>query len=172
VLHIWKARGESWTMEFLTKLFSEVRPQLLKEGLNALPELLAAGEFHAVVPTQEIVTHRKAMDGAPAGFTCPEPVPGSINEVVILRGTPNLHAAKLFVNWLLSREGQIAHFSSGGTAPIHKELRRKEFFLFADQVLGKDIVYKDPDLETTVLPRLLEFWNQLWLGAGGRSRER
>ncbi|MCZ6624551.1 MAG: extracellular solute-binding protein, partial [Deltaproteobacteria bacterium] len=35
-LMLWKAKGEEWTKNFLTKLFTEVKPQLRKEGMNAM----------------------------------------------------------------------------------------------------------------------------------------
>src|SRR4029434_5594346 len=37
-----RQRGKKWTREFLSRLFSDVKPQLRKEGQSALLELLAA----------------------------------------------------------------------------------------------------------------------------------
>jgi iron(III) transport system substrate-binding protein len=170
VLQLWKAKGESWTKDFLTKLFTEVKPQLRKEGQSALIELLAAGEFHAVIPSNPARTYTKSLAGGPLGYTCPEPAPSSVNEAVLLRGAPNLHAGKVFLNWLLSKEGQIAQFAAHSGSPVHSELMRKEFIPFADEILGKQESFRDPGLETEVLPKVFEFWNQLWLTGGGRSR--
>ena len=168
-LQLWKAKGESWTKDFLAKLFTELKPQLRKEGNSARVQLLAAGEFHAVIPAAEFNTYQMVLNGAPVGFSCPEPVPVSVEETVILKGSPNIHAARLFINWLLSKEGQIAQFASSYTPPVHKDLMRPEFIPFAEQILGKEVSYRDPGLELEVLPKLTEFWNSLWL-RGGRGR--
>lgn len=170
VLQLWKAKGEKWTREFLARLFGEVKPQLRKEGASALLELLAAGEFHAVIPANPARTYQKVSAGAPLGYHCPEPVPTSVNEAVILKGAPNLYAARLYLNWLLSKEGQIALYAAQRATPVHRELGRKEFIPFADSILGREESFRDPGLETKVLPKLLEVWNDLWTRGGKRSR--
>ena len=163
---LWKAKGESWTKDFLTKLLIEVKPQLRKEGLNALQELLAPGEYQAVIPAWGTRTQQKVLDGAPLGFVCPEPVPVSVSDAVILKGAPNLNAARIFLNWLLSREGQIAQYASAYITPVHRDLMRPEFIPFSDQVLGKEMSFRDPALEVDVVPQLEEFWNKLWMQPG------
>lgn len=171
-LVIWKVKGEKWTKEFLTKLFAEVRPQLRREGMNAMLELTAAGEFFANIPAAEYRVYQKTLDGAPVSYTCPEPVPAAVSEMGILKGAPNINAARLFVNWFLSKEGQIAQYVSDFAPPVHKELRRKEFLPFADQILGRQAGFRDPAIELEVQPKLLEFWDDLWLRAGGKRRGR
>jgi hypothetical protein len=44
-INLWKAKGEAWTKDFLTKLFTQVKPQLRREGMNALVQLAGAGVF-------------------------------------------------------------------------------------------------------------------------------
>jgi len=162
----WMVNGEESAKEFITKLFMEVKPQLRKEGMNALPELLAAGEFHAVIPVQESRLYQMSSKGAPVGFTCPEPVPVKVGDIIIMKGSPNLHAARLFINWILTKEGQIAQYVAGHRPPVHKELMRPEFIPFADQILGKKSHSWDPELENEVMPKLVEFWDGMWMRAG------
>jgi len=171
-LVLWKVRGEKWLKDFLTKLFTEVKPQLRREGMNAMLELTAAGEFHGNVPAAEYRVYQKTLDGAPVSYTCPEPVPAAVSEMGILKGAPNINAARLFVNWFLSKEGQIAQYVSDYAPPVHKDLRRKEFLPFADQILGKETGFRDPAIELEIQPKLLEFWDGLWLKSGGRRRGR
>jgi iron(III) transport system substrate-binding protein len=171
-LQLWKAKGEKWTKDFLTKLFNDVKPQLRREGMNAMLELLAAGEFYGSVPSAEYRTYQKTLDGAPVSYTCPEPVPVAVSEMGILRGAPNINSARLFVNWFLSKEGQIAQYVSDYAPPVHKDLQRKEFLPFADQILGKQHSFRDPAIEIEIQPKLLEFWDELWLKGGGRRRGR
>ena len=168
LLHLWNAKGENWAKDFSQKLFNELKPQLRKEDMSAMLGLLAAGEFHAVIPALEASTHKEVLNGAPLGFTCPEPLPVGVAEMGILRGSPNLSAARIFVNWFLSKEGQIAQYASTYTPPAHKDLRRKEFLPFSEQILGKELAFREPGLETELLPKVMEFWNGLW-NRGGRG---
>jgi iron(III) transport system substrate-binding protein len=165
-LVLWKAKGEDWVKDFLTRLFAELKPQLRKEGITAGLELLAAGEFHGIVPAVAGFTYQKAMTGMPLGFFCPEPVPTTTNEAVILRGTSNIHAARIFLNWLLSKEGQIVQYFARDVTPIREDLDRPELIPFADQIIGKEASFRDPGLEVSVQPKLAEFWNSLWSKSG------
>ena len=87
-LMLWNPKGEKWVKDYLYRLFTEVRPQLRKEGLNALPELVAAGELDAVLPAPDSTTYRLVLLGAPIGYACPEPIPVAVEEAAILRGAP------------------------------------------------------------------------------------
>lgn len=165
VINLWDAKGEKWTRDFLTRLFAELKPQLRKEGMNALHQLLAAGEFHAFIPAGEDNTHELALQGAPVGFTCPEPAPRTVRQLAILKGSPNLHAAKIFLNWLLTKEGQIAKIVGKGALPIHKDMMRPEFVPWPDQLLGKTVSWP-PRNELEITPKLNEVWSQLWLRGG------
>ena len=171
-LSLWKANGEKWTKDFLARLFSEVQPQLRREGMNAIIELLAAGEFNATLPSAEYRTYQKQLDGAPVSFHCPEPVPVAVSEMGILKGSPNINSARLFANWFLSKEGQIAQYISDYAPPVHKELRRKEFLPFADEILGKKTAFRDPGIELEIQPKLLAYWDELWMKTGGKRRGR
>ena len=169
-LSLWKANGEKWAKDFLTKLFNDVRPQLRREGMNAMLELLAAGEFNATIPSAEYRTYKKNLDGAPVSYHCPEPVPIAVSEMGILKGAPNINAARIFVNWFLSKEGQIAQYVADYAPPVHKDLRRKEFVPFADEILTKKGAFRDPVIEVEIQPKLLAFWDELWMRSGGRRR--
>ena len=169
-LHLWKAKGENWIKGFLTRIFTELKPQLRKEGMSALGELVAAGEFHAAIPASEDRTKQLELRGAPIGYNCPEPVPVSVSENIILKGAPNVNAAKIFVNWYLSKEGQIAQWLARTVPPVRADLMLPKFNPYPDQILGKKMSFREPRLLTEVLPRLLKFWNDLWLKGGGKTR--
>ncbi|NIO07639.1 MAG: extracellular solute-binding protein [Deltaproteobacteria bacterium] len=162
-LMLWKAKGEEWTKNYVSRLFMEVRPQLRKEGMNAMVQLAAAGEFYASVPASKSRTYQMLQRGAPIGFTCPEPVPVTTEAAIILKGAPNPNASKLFLNWMMSREGQLAAYYGRSISPIREDLQRKELIPFADQILGRKVSFRDPDLQREVMPKLNEVWNDLWL---------
>ncbi len=170
-VNLWMAKGERWIKNYLTRLFTEVKPQLRKEGMNALPQLVAAGEFHAAIPSNYKRPYQIRQDGAPVSFTCPEPVPGSTEEAVILKGSPNPYAAKIFMNWVLSKEGQIAQYAHEFAAPLNEELRPK-LLPFADQIIGKQEVFREPRRIDEIMPQLFDFWNDLWFKGGGTPRRR
>ena len=170
-LSLWKANGEKWTKDFLTKLFNDVKPQLRREGVNAILELLAAGEFNASMPSAEYRAFKKQEGGAPINYHCPEPVPTTVSEMGILKGAPNINSARLFVNWFLSKEGQLAQYVADYAPPVHKELRRKEFVPFADEILTKKGAFRDPGVEVEIQPKLLAFWDDLWMHGGGKRRQ-
>jgi iron(III) transport system substrate-binding protein len=169
-LSLWKANGEKWTKDFLTKLFNDVKPQLRREGMNAMLELLAAGEFHATIPSAEYRTFKKNLDGAPVSYHCPEPVPIAVSEMGILKGAPNINSARLFINWFLSKEGQIAQYVADYAPPVHKDLRRRDFVPFAEEILTKKGAFRDPVIEVEIQPKLLAFWDELWMRGGGKRR--
>ena len=160
-LMLWKAKGEEWTKNFLSRLFTEVKPQLRKEGMNAMVQLAAASEFNASVPAAKARTYQMLLRGAPIGFTCPEPVPVTTEAAVILKGSPHRNAGRVFLNWQLSREGQLAAYYGRSISPIRKDLQRRELIPFADQILGKKVSFRDPDLQREVMPKLNEVWNDL-----------
>jgi ABC-type Fe3+ transport system substrate-binding protein len=81
--------------------------------------------------------------------------------MAILKGSPNIHAARVFANWLLSKEGQIAQFRADRATPIHKDLQTKTFLMFPDEIAGKTIAFRDPGLED-LHDELLNIWNPLW----------
>lgn len=161
VLPLSAAQGDAWTQDFLAKLFGEVKPQLRKEGANQLLTLVSAGEMDAAVPSGDHRIVQYQEKGAPLGWHCPEPVPSAISEMGIVHGNPNMHASKLFANWLLSKEGQMAQYVADDSPPIHKELQTREFMPFPEQILGKKIAFRDPGLEEEH-DELLELWNPYW----------
>lgn len=171
-LQLWQARGEKWTKDFLSELFREVRPQLRKEGSGALLGLLALGEYHAAIPGLNYRIYQKGLDGAPIDITCPEPIPVDVQNALILKRAPNIHAAKVFLNWLLSVEGQIALSFATYVTPVHKNLQRPELVALGDRFLGKKEAFAEPAAYVDVLPKLVRFWNDLWLRGGGKPRKR
>ena len=103
------------------------------------------------------------LRGAPIGFTCPEPVPVTTEAAVILKGSPHGNAGRVFLNWQLSREGQLSAYYGRSISPIREDLQRRELIPFADQILGKKVSFRDPDLQREVMPKLNEVWDDLWL---------
>ncbi len=146
LMPLWGTRGEAWTTDYMSKIFSEVRPQRRKEGMNALVSLVAAGEFNAAVASADYRVAYMRKKGAPVAWHCPTPVPVAISEGGILKGSPNQEAAMLYMNWLLSKEGQLSQFHTSAETPVHKDLMNKGFVSFPDELKGKPIAFRSPEL--------------------------
>ena len=132
---LYAVKGKAWTEDFMTRLFVEVKPQRRKEGREASVHLTAAGEMAAVAPSSDYRVRQFAQRGAPVGFHCPSIVPSSPEWIGILRGSPAQNGAKIFLNWFLSKEGQLGIHVATGSASPHKDFQRPEFLNFPDQIL-------------------------------------
>ncbi len=169
LLMLWGAKGPEWTTNFMRRFMREVKPQFRKEGTNALIALTIAGEFDAAIPSAAYRTSQYVAKGAPVAWHCPEPVPLAISEMGILKGSPHIHAAKLFANWFLSKEGQIAQFASNNAPPVHRDLQTRNFLVFPDQIDGKKIAFRSPEMEGEPTKRMYAAWTPLWSKATGQT---
>lgn len=169
LLPLWGEKGEAWSKDFAQRLFADVRPQRRKEGARALVSLVVAGEFNATLAAAAYQVKSVEKKGAPVAFHCPDVVPVSISSVGVLDKNPHMNASKLFMNWLLSKEGQLAQYYADGAPPVHRDLMGRGFMAYPDAINGKKIAFRNPELLDDELKALLAFWNPLWGGkdAGG-----
>ena len=126
LLMLWKAYGQDWTTDYIDRFFRVVKPQLRKEGMNALISLNAAGEFKLTLPAADYATKLAVDKKAPIGWRCPEPIPTAVSQLGVIKGNPHPNASRLWVNWFLSKEGQIAQYAADQSPPAHRELQTKE----------------------------------------------
>ncbi|HEY4134586.1 MAG TPA: extracellular solute-binding protein [Alphaproteobacteria bacterium] len=166
LLPMWESKGEAWTRDYSEKLFANNKPQLRKEGMNALIELAIAGEYNVVLPAAEYRTKQLMDKGAPIAWHCPEPVPMAISELIVVKGG-NTNAAFMFTNWFLSKEGQVAQFAAFQAPPVHKDLQTREFLAFPDEILGRPVALLEPDVLEGDLDKLVKFWDPLWYSGMG-----
>jgi ABC-type Fe3+ transport system substrate-binding protein len=146
LLPLWGIKGEQWTTELIHALFKEVKPQIRKEGARALVMLASAGEFRAVLPSAAYQTKLEADKGAPVAFHALNIIPVTFSTVGVLKNAPGLHSSKLFLNWLLSKEGQLSQFAADGNPPIHKGLSDRGFVAYPEEIKGKQIAARNPEL--------------------------
>ncbi|MFT5539880.1 MAG: ABC-type Fe3+ transport system substrate-binding protein [Alphaproteobacteria bacterium] len=167
LIMLWGANGEDWAKAYARDIFATLKPQLRKEGMNALIGLTIAGEFDASIPSAAYRTYQQTLKGAPVGWHCPEPVPLSVSEMVLIRGSDRKFRARIFLNWFLSREGQIAQYYSNFAPPVHKDLQTKDFLQFPEAIVGKKIAFRYPELVENEQPKLMKYWDPLWLSGRG-----
>lgn len=162
---LWKVWGPERTTDFLKKLFAN-DPQRRKEGLDASANLLGAGEYDLLIPAAPYRIQDVKGKGAPVGWFSPEPLSIAVSEMVILNGGPNPNAAKVFVNWFISREGQSTYGKAENSVPAHPALRTERDYLgeFADAFVGRPASHRTPEDEINVLPEVRKVWQSLWTG--------
>jgi iron(III) transport system substrate-binding protein len=158
--------GDSWSENWQTKLFGEVKPQLRKETLAATSKLVSVGEFDVVFAVQDYVTERDNKRGMPVAAHCPEPIVGTWGKLGILKASPYVNAAKLYTNWHISKEGQIANYHYGRQVPVHAALWSREFLPYPDEVMGKKMLFRTDEV-LAGQPKVMQRWAHYWQNAGG-----
>jgi len=173
LLALWAKKGEKWGQDFTNRLFEVVQPQQRKEGMSASTALTVAGEFHANIPGPERRAKTYFDKGAPVGYHCPSPATVTLSQIVMLEKAQNKNGARIFINWLLSREGQILQYVASNSVPSHKDLQLRQFIPFADTIMGKPQVVRDDELLGGPLHKaLMKNWNSHWTKAVGKSKKR
>jgi iron(III) transport system substrate-binding protein len=163
LLGLWGQFGEKWGANFTSALFEKLQPQRRKEGLTALTALAVAGDFHASLPSPEWVAKRYVTKGAPLGYHCPDPVPITLSQIAMLQKSPHANAARLFINWMVSREGQLQQYAVTYEVPVHKALQLPQFVPFADTIAGKNKSVRDDALLLSDLnKKMTEQWDRYW----------
>ncbi len=100
VKHMGEERGGS----FFRKL-AGARPQV-RSGHTLMGQVLASGEIPVAANIYNHNVERLAVRGAPVRWKALTPTFGRPNAVGVARRAPHPHAAMLFTDFLLSREGQ------------------------------------------------------------------
>jgi len=126
-----RVRGREKGLEFMRRL--KAQEPVFRRGRAAQAELVAAGEFAVTV---EVYGHRAQEikeKGAPINWVAVEPV--LIHPLVglIAKNGPHPNAARLFMDFILSKEGQTKVRDEGriparpDVPPQPPELMRKEW---------------------------------------------
>jgi iron(III) transport system substrate-binding protein len=170
MIMLWGAKGPEWSKNFMEKLFTEVKPQFRKEGTDNVIGLVAAGEMDVALPTHDQRSFQYQEKGAPVSWHCPEPVPLSFSAMVVFNKNPHPNAAKLYVNWFLSKEAQIAQFLSDSSPPIHKDLQDPRFLVYPKEIIGKQVAPRSPKLLEEDMPKVAEIWDALWQKSSATRR--
>lgn len=90
------------------------------QGSGQVVDDTAMGDLKACIAVDYIAIN-KIQEGAPMGFVYPDKMLVIPSPVAIFKGTPNLSAAKKFVDFLLSKEGQTI-IANSYTLPIRKDV--------------------------------------------------
>lgn len=168
LLNLWWLRGEAWARNFTTKLFNEVKPQLRKESTNASLSLAVAGEFEAFIYASPRRVRQFMDRKAPAGCHFLATTPVSISQMVVIKPSPRIHGARIFTNWLISREGQIAHFLESKDSPIYEDMQDRGLTPVPMPPRSKvKYLYEKEEMAVKHGAALTALWDDLWFGRQG-----
>jgi len=148
MMPLWGQYGEAWAVKYLDDFFRKLKPSVRQEGINATIALVGAGELNASIPAYPERTKEIQDKGAPVAWYCPDLVPLSFSSVAIFRNSPGTWGGRIFVNWLISREGQLSQRAVFGTPPVHRDLQSTDFHTFPDEIRGKEFISFDDQAAT------------------------
>lgn len=111
---LWKFWGKEKTIDLLQKLAAN-QPTLIR-GSSTQIQMMAAGQFK-VADAMLLVTLQAMNDGAPLDWVRINPMIGRVSNMAIAAKAPHPNAAKLYVEWWQSPEGQKAYNDAGYMAP-------------------------------------------------------
>ena len=100
LIHSW---GKEKAVDYLKRLASQ--QPVSRRGNSLRVQLVAAGE-HPLLITMASPIQLARRDGAPINWIPLEPVPVSFHAIAIAEHAGRVNAAKLYVDFVLSREGQ------------------------------------------------------------------
>ncbi len=105
----------------------------LRSGQTLIAQLMAAGEFHLGMVLAHRIERMKKQ-GAPVEWvTTLDPITVSLHPIAVAAKAPHPNAAKLFIDYLLSKEGQQLVLTIGRTPSrpgIDSEMQAKNLKLF------------------------------------------
>ena len=112
---------------------------MLRIGQSLITQLVAAGEATLQINGNAVTVNRMKQSGAPIDWVAPGPLPGLMVGVGLTSQAPHPAAARLFVDFLLSKEGQQL-YQSAGRLVARSDLSQDESM----KVRGAQIVPVDP----------------------------
>ncbi len=111
--------GEDKGLTFMKRLAAQ-KPQF-RHGDTLMTQLLAAGEFAICVVCYGYRLELMKSRGAPVDWNADEPLTVSGSTVSLVRGSAHPNAARLLVDYVLSKQGQT-HLASFLTVPARKDV--------------------------------------------------
>ena len=105
IQHILALKGEAAGMAYLKSLAAQ-KPVNIPAAQRVVLDKVIAGEFALGLMTFNHHSAISAAQGAPIAWTRMEPLLASANLISIVKGAPHPNAAKLFLEYVLSVEGQ------------------------------------------------------------------
>lgn len=147
-----KSMGEEKGLAYFRKL-ADSKPQI-RTGHTLMAELVASGEIPLAMTLYNHNVERLVVKGAPVKWKPLQPAFGRPNAIGVAKRAPHPHAAMLFVDFMLSKEGQT----------ILKERNRVPASLSVDTHLNKFPFHMiDPVITLDENDKWEKLWSDLFL---------
>jgi len=154
--------------QFLRRFYGEMEVTVTAD-LRQTVDWLAAGKFALSMPTQSSSTAKAKGQGLPVEEFAPHhfkegaSLSGAFGQLALMNRAPHPNAAKVFVNWLLSREGQSAFqriISTPGEAKNSRRIDVPKDHIPPSERRGEGVKYFAPDdlnsRDITAVTRLMD----------------
>ncbi len=105
----------------LFKKISANQPAV-RNGHGLISDLVAAGECPIAINNYGNQVARAQKKNAPTDFVAINPVVTIVAPAVVSKNAPHPNAAKLYVNWITSKEGQEFIVKNGGRIPVRADV--------------------------------------------------
>ena len=128
----------------------------VRRGHTLLAGLVASGEIPLAITTYSHGAEKMKQRGAPVEWFAITPAIGRANGIGIARSAPHPHAAALFVDFLLSPEGQ-AILQKGGYVPANLRV--------ADRAQKLPLKFVDPAVILDEDAKWKKLWAEIILGS-------
>ena len=162
-----EAEDEDWFAMVVKEMGEEVGLRTFREiarvngfsvrrGHTLLAGLVASGEIPLAITTYSHGAEKMKQRGAPVEWFAITPAIGRANGIGIARNAPHPHAAALFVDFLLSPEGQ-AILQKGGYVPANLRV--------ADRAQKLPLKFVDPAVILDEDAKWKKLWAEIVLGA-------
>lgn len=155
------AWGEKAAEEYFKKLAAQ---DIVNEGggLVAASNKVGQGEFSIALHIPAQVPIQSAQKGAPTDIQLMEPVTSLINTVQLTKDAPHPHAAMLFIDWMLGKEGQ-AVLASTGYLPAHPEVDPEPAMRkVIPRLVGKKELFVTPEAAFNSREKSVELYKKLF----------
>jgi len=161
-----EAEDEDWFAMVLKEMGEEAGLRTFREiarvngfsvrrGHTLLAGLVASGEIPLAITTYSHGAEKMKQRGAPVEWFAITPAIGRANGIGIARNAPHPHAAALFVDFLLSPEGQ-AILQKGGYVPANLRV--------ADRAQKLPLKFVDPAVILDEDAKWKKLWAEIILG--------
>lgn len=170
-MHLVPSRGMDWGRKYLETLFNTVKPQLRKEGSNAVAALAVAGEYPYTMVSASHRIRDLQNKGAPIDIHCPGTVAGDVSDIGVLKASPSVNQGLLFTNWFISREGQLAQFAVAHYDPLYADMRAAGLESMPKMMDGKKINYMTARIQEQYGEQVNALWHAYWYGQQGLKLE-
>lgn len=151
---VWKAKGDDW----IAKL-AALNPVLYNSNVPAT-DAITKGEQAVALVSSHFVANAYAK-GAPVGIAYPEPDTAFLGIVSVLKGAKHPNAAKLFITWLMSAEGQSMWSMALGSPPLLPSgPDRRAIAAAPGYKRPPKYIYVDPPVYEKERPAFMAVWNK------------